>query len=106
MPPINMTVADLADETGINLVPLYAWRKQVRLAGVVVLGDRKPAESWFSADKFHLVVKSAGLNVMELSEYCLRKGLYVEQIRAWRVACEQANALAETQARVIREQSI
>lgn len=28
MPPLNRTVADLAEETGINQVTLYAWRKQ------------------------------------------------------------------------------
>jgi hypothetical protein len=27
MPPINRTVAELAEETGVNLVTLYAWRK-------------------------------------------------------------------------------
>ena len=28
------------------------------------------------------------------SEYCRRKGLYPEQIQAWRKACQQANASA------------
>ena len=32
------------------------------------------------------------LNESELGEYCRRKGLYIEQVPAWRGACEQANA--------------
>lgn len=48
---------------------------------------------------------SAGLNETELGEYCRRKGLYVEQIREWREACEQANATAQGASRSGREQS-
>jgi transposase len=39
--------------------------------------------------------KAPALNAAELAEYCRRKGLYVEQINAWREACEQANSLAQ-----------
>lgn len=38
-----------------------------------------------------MVLESASLNAAELAEYCWRKGLYVEQINAWREAWEQAN---------------
>ena len=68
-------------------------------------GDGKQSELWSSADKFRVVVESAGLNETELAEYCRRKGLYVEQIQAWRIACEQTNASADTQTKVSREQS-
>lgn len=56
-------------------------------------GDGKQADQWSSQDKFRVVLESAGLNEAELSEYCRRKGLYVEQIKAWRTVCEQANGL-------------
>lgn len=36
------------------------------------------------------MLESAKLNEMELAQYCLRKGLYAEQIREWCEACEQA----------------
>lgn len=52
-----------------------------------------------------MVLESAGLNEMELGEYCRRKGVYVEQIREWREACEQANASAQERSRLEREQS-
>lgn len=104
MPPLNRSVVELAEETGITAVTLYAWRKQARAAGVVMPGDGKSSEEWSSADKFRVVLEVAGPNEVELAEYCRRKGLYVEQVQAWRAACEQANATSEEQGRVTRAQ--
>lgn len=104
MPPINRTVADIAEETGINPVTLYAWRKQAKNAGAVVLGNDKQSDAWSSADKLRVVIEAAALNEVELAEYCRRKGLYVEQIQTWRTACEQANEVAEAQSRASRAQ--
>lgn len=54
-------------------------------------GDGQQADQRSSQDKFQVVLESASLNAAELAEYCRRKGLYVEQIKAWREAYEQAN---------------
>jgi transposase-like protein len=103
MPPFNRAVAELAEETGITPATLYAWRKQARAAGAVVPGDGKQSNEWSSQDKFRIVLESAGLSETELSEFCRRKGLYVEQVQGWREACEQANATAPEQSRRERE---
>lgn len=60
-------------------------------------GGRSKAEAWDSASKFAVVLESASLNETELAEYCRGKGLFVEQVRAWRAACEQANAERDVQ---------
>ena len=99
MPPGNRTVSELAEETGISAITLYAWRKQARAAGAVVPGDGKSPEAWSSEDKCRVVLESAALSESELAEYCRSKGLYVEQVREWRVACEQANATAHERRR-------
>ena len=39
------------------------------------------------------------MNGTELAQYCRSRGLYPEQIRRWRSACEQANDLADGKAR-------
>ena len=104
MPPLNRKVLDLARETGITTVTLRTWRHQARAEGKVVPGDGKQADQWSSQDKFWVVLESASLNAAELAEYCRRKGLYVEQIKAWREACEQANRPPQpSQARRERE---
>jgi hypothetical protein len=38
------------------------------------------------------VLETASLNQAQLAEYCRRKGLFIEQIAAWREACQQAIA--------------
>ena len=100
MPPLNRTVPELVEATGITDATLYAWRKQARAAEQHNehqhrRDDGQQADQWSSLDKFRVVLESASLNAAELAEYCRRKGLYIEQINAWREACEQANSLAQ-----------
>lgn len=92
MPPENRRLAELARENGITEQTLYTWRRQLKTQGVAVPGDGKNAEAWSSEDKFAVVLEAASLNAAELGEYCRRKGLYAEQIAAWRDVCMQANA--------------
>ena len=99
MPPGNRTVSELAKETGVSAITLYAWRKQARAAAAVVPGDGKSPEAWSSEEKIRVVLESAALSESQLAEYCSSKGLYVEQVREWRVACEQANATAHERRR-------
>ncbi len=53
---------------------------------------------WTSRDKFAAVVETASLNVAETAAYCRERGLYPEQIAAWRAACEEANDRARAAA--------
>ncbi len=53
-------------------------------------GDQSP-EGGTPQDKVAAVLETAVLSEAELGEYCRRRGLSPEQIRAWRAACEQAN---------------
>ena len=105
MPPGNRTVSELGEETGISSVTLYARRKQASAAGAVVPGDGKSPSGWSSEEKFRVVLESAALSETELAEYCRRKGLYIEQVRAWRAACEQANATVQERTRTERAQA-
>ena len=43
------------------------------------------------------------MNEAEFSVYCRERGLYPEQIRAWREACEQANDWDRTQNKRLKE---
>ena len=52
--------------------------------------DAGPA-GWSSRDKFAAVLETAAPNEADLAEYCRKRGLFPEQIKAWRGACEQAN---------------
>lgn len=99
LPPESRSVAELARETGITETTLYTWRKVARRAGAVMPGGgKRKAQDWDSAAKFAVVLETASLSEEALAAYCRSKGLFVEQVRVWRAACEQANARQEVDA--------
>jgi transposase len=73
------------------VVTLYNWRKAWRLQGEVVPASEKDPDGWGAADKFTVVLETAGLNATELSAYCRERGLYPEQVERWRQASQDAN---------------
>lgn len=105
MPPENKSVMELARETGITNQTLYNWRRQLKIRGVAVPGNGKNSEQWSSEDKFAVVLETATMSIAEQAEYCRRKGLFIEQIKAWRQICLGANANAAEMAKSQREQN-
>ena len=97
-PPHQRTVKDVAAEEGISPATLYHWRQQARLNGGLFPDDGaapegfglSSAEGWTARDKFTAVMETAPLNESERAEYCRKRGLYPQQIMAWRRACESA----------------
>ena len=104
MPP-NIAPVRCWLKNGHSDVTLYHWRKQAKARGLVVPGDGKNPENWSPEDKFAVVLETASLNEAELAEYCRKKGLFTEQIDAWKRGCIQGNARAAEQAKVDREQA-
>jgi len=90
-PPHRQSVARISEELGIHVMTLYKWRKAWRLQGEVVPASEKEPEGWNAADKFTVVLESAGLNATELSAYCRERGLFPEQVSRWRQAAQDAN---------------
>jgi transposase-like protein len=101
MPPQNHQIAR---ETGLSEATLHKWRKQARKKGLVVPGGEQDVERWSTQDKFMIVLETPSLSETEMAEYCRSKGLYVEQVLAWRDACMQANGgVAQQAARLQKE---
>lgn len=55
-----------------------------------MVADAKNPEAWTGESKLAVVVETAPLNEEELSAYCRRRGLYVEQVARWREAAAAA----------------
>jgi transposase len=91
-PPQRQSVVRISEELGIHVITLYKWRKTWRLEGEVVPASEKEPEGWSAADKFTVVLETAGLNATELSAYCRERGLFPEQVSRWRQAAQDANA--------------
>ena len=84
LPPSNMTVAEVSRIEGVGLQTLYNWRDKAKQQGRPVPGSKPTSEHWSAEAKFATVLETASLNEAELSEYCRAKGLYVDQVKAWK----------------------
>ena len=104
MPPNNESVAQISKEEGITEVTLYKWRKEARVAGSATPGNGQISDKWSSQDKFLIVMETFSMNELELAEYCRKKGLYREQIEAWKSVCLQANGQAFDQEKQLNVQ--
>jgi len=103
LPPHSKTVPELAKEEAISEATLYNWRKAARAEGRLLPdGDSTPS-GWSAMDKFAAVIETAAMNEAELSAYCRQRGLYPEQVRTWREACEQANDWDKAQSQRLKE---
>jgi len=91
LPPTNLAVRRLSQEEGISEATLHKWRAQARGKGRLLPNADAGPEGWASRDKFAAVLETAAMNDADLAEYCRQRGLFAEQIKTWRVACEQAN---------------
>jgi transposase-like protein len=91
LPPNNMAIRQLSQDEGISEATLHKWRTEARSKGQLLPDADAGPEGWSSRDKFAAVLETAALNGADLAEYCRKRGLYLEQIAAWRSACEQAN---------------
>ncbi len=87
----ELSVSKFAQQEGINLSTLYSWQKQFKVSGFSVIKAGSP-DKWSAEEKFAVVLETATLSEIEASEYCRTKGLYPEQIKAWKLACIAGNS--------------
>ena len=87
LPPNNESISKISKEEGISEQTLRNWRDKARADGIAAPGKDALPDEWSTQDKFLIVVETASMNETELAEYARKKGLYVEQIKAWRDAC-------------------
>lgn len=102
-PPMSLTIPELAEQEGISAATLYNWRKQARARGQVLPSRSTQPDQWTSQEKFRIVLETAPMNEAEFAAYCRERGLYPEQVEAWRDACMNANADAAEQSKQQRQ---
>ena len=96
-PPLNLSVAQVSRDKGIGLQTLYNWRNHAREQGQPMPTNNHTPDNWTSDTKLATVIETAVLSESELSEYCRNKGLYVEQIKAWRASALQGFSSSKQQ---------
>lgn len=92
--PSNETVSSLAEELNISKSTIYQWVRTNNKKQKNNPINLKSKNNWSSQDKFHIVLETATLSQNELAEYCRRKGIYLEEIKAWKEQCLNANTVS------------
>ena len=104
LPPNNEFITKIAKAERLSEQTLRNWRDKARKEGYAAPGKDSVPDNWSTKDKFLRVVETDSLNETELAEYARKKGLYIEQIKAWKDACMNANGgIAKEAARLNRE---
>lgn len=102
LPPISMAVAELARVEGLSTKTLYRWRREVHSGSVCV--TKKGSTEQLSAEaRFAIVVETATLSEHELGQYCRERGLFPEQIKAWKQAFIQGTQADPKQLKADRD---
>lgn len=87
----DTNMVELSNETGIHENTLRKWKANGLQKGLSPSTKYKTSDKWSTQDKFLIVLETVTLSEIELAEYGRKKGLYPEQIKAWKNACMQAN---------------
>jgi len=87
----DLSVSKFSQQEGINLSTLYSWQKQFKTAGFSV-SKANTADKWSAEEKFSVVLETATLSEIEVNEYCRTKGIFPEQVKAWKLACIEGNS--------------
>ena len=98
-------MAEVSRREGVSEMSLSNWRKQLSSEGNAVSENKPLTENWSAETKFAVVLEAVGLSKIDLGEYCRRKGLYPEQITAWRQAFIAGQKSEKAQQKEDREQS-
>ena len=93
-PSHRQSVAQIYQELGIHQATSTTGGRAGSCRLEVVPVSEKDPEGWTAADKFTVVLESAGFNATELSAYCRERGLFPEQVDRWRQTAQDANANA------------
>lgn len=91
LPPNNVALRRLSQQEGISRATLAKWRAEAQAKGRFLPDAKAGPEGWSSRNKHAAVIETASMNEADLGEYCRRRGIYPEQLRVWREACERAN---------------
>jgi len=90
LPPENYSVTKLSKETGIHKSTLATWKSKA-LNGESHRDCGRPKDTLSTREKFMIVMETYTLSEIDLSKYCREHGIYVEDVKRWRLSCIDAN---------------
>lgn len=103
LPPEKCSPSELALETGISKSTLATWKSKALARGNTETKEIS-SDSLSSREKFLIVMETYTMSEVELSRYCREKGLFVEEIKKWRISCLGANETESVDTRKLNQE--
>lgn len=82
--PFYENQKSLSIKEGIPMGTLYTWRKLDEVAGKMEPKEISAATALSAEARFSIIIETALMTELEVSQYCREKGLYPEQIQEWK----------------------
>ena len=95
----NESVKSISEELKISKSTIYQWVRTHNNKQKNFSINLKSKNNWTSEDKFQVVLETSSLTETGLAEYCRRKGIYVDEVKAWRA---NASKLIKLQGKIQR----
>lgn len=84
LPPYNKSIMQLSREEGISPSSIHQWRKIYAKVGTMQESHSTKTPKLSPAECLQILMETASLTELELGEYCRKKGIYTEDIQAWK----------------------
>ena len=100
LPPLNMSVSELAKTENIPYSTLYTWKKTYL--------DKAPqntdnistsSKQWTTEKKLAVIIETSTLSEQECNEYCRQHGLYKTELDSWKASFIQESEQKMTQSK-------
>ena len=75
----NLGVREFAENANISKTSMYKWLNEENID----LNNMKP-KNYTTKKRLDIIIQTAGLNDVELAEYCRKKGLFKDEILEWK----------------------
>lgn len=88
LPPYSRSVRHIAQKLAPSSSVVAKWRLELVTQELLPKNERISSvdgDKWPAEHRFSVVLETASLSEMELADYCRRQGIFVEQVKEWRV---------------------
>lgn len=102
LPPYSWSIRHIARKLDLSPSVIARWRLELVQKGLLPENEKVSSvngDEWTPERRFSVVLETATLSEMELADYCRRMGLFVEQVKEWRVISIKAHEMKMTENR-------
>ena len=100
LPPYSWSLRQVARKLDLSPSVVARWRLELVQKGLLPENEKISSidgNEWTPERRFSVVLETATLSEMELADYCRRMGLFVEQVKEWRMIYIKAHEMKMTE---------